>query len=255
MPNTRMNKQKWTNHFQYNKWSYVLVLFLAYMVGDLLFTMTAYRPPNERKVEVELVGAYADIEAAAGQIQVALEAGQAYELARDQAAGIDTAAEDYEVPLQEVVFYSLNYDPEADDETSYYGAQKYMVTLAAQEGDIFILSRDLMDSLVEQGTVLDLKPYIEAGIIDPGERDLSRVTYPEYVEEGMEPTNNECVYALQAESLTGLMETMLFDVTDKYMVIMAYSKNPDTSAVVLQSLIDQFEKDVPEAAVDGEAGE
>lgn len=241
MPNTKLNKQRLSNHFHYNRGSYLFIILASILISDLLFTITAYQPPSERKVDIEVVSAYADIEALAPYAKTALEDGIAYELARDAAAGIDVNAEDYEVPLEEVNFLPLGYDPNGDD--AYYTGQKYMVTLAAQEGDIFILSRDLMEQMVREGLAIDLTPYIESGIIDPGERDLSRVTYPEYynAEEGETFSGNNCIYALQVNTMTGLKETARFDISDKYMVIMVYSQNKDTSAAVMQSLIDQFE--------------
>lgn len=248
MPNTKLTKQRLINHFQYSKWPYILVIALSVMVADLLFTTTQYRAPNARRVDIELVSAYANIEAGVEAERIALEAGQAYELARDEAAGIDVSSEEYEIPLQEVHFYSLGYDPNGDDESAYYGSQKFMVTLAAQEGDIFILTRPLMEDLQSQGVLVDLTPFIESGILDPGDRDLSRVTYPEYVEEGEAPSGRECIYALQATSLTKLWDTMTFDPVDKYMVIMSYSQNQDTAAAVMQSLIDQMEPTPEETA-------
>ena len=225
---------------------YVVIAIVAGMLADILFTMTTYKAPNARRVDIEFVGSYTDFTDAAPYEQAALEAGRAYELARDEAAGVDTAAEDYEVPLEEVLFLSLDYDPYSDD--AYYGQQKYIVTLSAQEGDIFIVSRALMVDLVQQGLAVDLSPYIESGILDPGDRDLSRVTFDEFVEEGEEPTGKECIYALQAETLTKLWSNFSYDYRDTYMVIMPYSQNPDTAAAVMQSLIDQFTPTAEELA-------
>ncbi len=241
MPNTKLSRQKLANHYHYSKYGYLLVALLAALAGDLLFTVTEYRAPNARRVDIELVAAYADTSQSQSYAQTALEAGIAYEIARDAAAGMDTLSEEYEPALQKVEFSSISYDPESSGEESYYGSQKYLVTLAAQEGDIFILSRSLMDELAQDGSLTDLTPYIESGLLNPGDRDLSRGTYPEFVEEGEPATGRECVYALPADSLTGLYSAMSYDVTGKYMVIIGYSQNPDTAAVVMQSLIDQFE--------------
>lgn len=240
MPNTKLTKDRLKNHYQYCKSIYIGIIIAAVMLADVLFTVTAYRSPGERKVEIELVGVYADVANAAPFEQAALEAGQAFERARDEAAGIDVNAADYETQLEQVQYLTVMYDMTSED--AYYDQQRYMVMLAANEGDIFIVDRPMMNDLIDQGLAVDLTPYIESGVIDPGERDLSRVTYPEYVEEGQPATGNQCIYALQTDSMAGLWNNFQYDFREKYMVLMAYSDNQDTSAVVMQTMIEQFEE-------------
>ena len=239
MPNTKITKERFMNHFHYGKYAYLGVIIVCGMLADILFTVTAYRAPDERKVDIEFVGYYSNFEQAEAFQQEALEVGQAYELARDQAAGIDVNAENYELPLEEVNFLQLMYDMNGED--AYYDQQRYMVTLAANEGDIFLVTREMMIGMIDQDLAVDLTPYIESGVIQPGERDLSRVTFPETVNPGEPATGKECIYGLQADTLAGLWNEFDFYYKDKYMVLMSYSSNQDTSAVVMQWLIDEFE--------------
>lgn len=247
MPNTKLTKARIKNHYQYTKSIYIAIIIAAVMISDVLFTVTAYRSPGNRSVDIELVGVFADTENAAQFEQAALEAGRAFERARDEAAGIDVNAADYETELEQVQFLTLMYDMNGED--AYYDQQRYMVSLAANEGDIYIVDRTMMNDLINQGLAVDLTPYIESGVIDPGDRDLSRVTYPETVEEGQPATGRQCIYALQTDSMSGLWNELQYDFREKYMVLMVYSANVDTSAAVMQSLIEQFE--VP-LVVDGE---
>lgn len=239
MPNTKLTKARLKNHYQYSKSFYLVIIIVAVMLADVAFTVTTYRSPGNRTVDIELVGTYSNTDKAAPFAQVALEAGQAFERARDEAAGVDVNAENYEPALEQVQFLTMMYDMTSED--AYYDQQRYMVSLAANEGDIFIVERTMMNDLIKQGLAVDLTPYIESGIIDPGERDLSRVTYPETVEDGQPATGKQCIYALQTDSMSGLWNELQYDFREKYMVLMAYSDNIDTSAVVMQSLIDQFE--------------
>ena len=250
MPNTKLTKDNLKNHLHYNKTAYLIILVVAIFVGDLLFSITTYRAPNARNVEVELVCGYADTEKLIPYEETALEAMKAYETERDRAAGIDVDAAGYQPQVYSVNFLLLGYDPNGEE--AYYGAQKYMVTMAAQEGDIFIVERGLMEGLVHDGLAVDLTPYIESGVIDPGDRDLSRVTFNEYVdvEAGEKQTGNTCVYALQAGEMTGLWDAAQFNPTDKYMVLMGYSENQDTAAAMMQWMIDEFEPDEAETADD-----
>ena len=156
-------------------------------------------------------------------------------------------AEDYECALQEVQFLTVEYDDtSSDSETSYYGYQKYMVTLAAQEGDIYILSRRQLIELIEQNAVVPLDGYIERGVIDPGDRDLGNVTFDEY-DDDEQTTGERHVYALQASSLTGMNDALSFNPEGKYMAIVRFSQNPDTAAAVMQEMIELFESPADEA--------
>ena len=115
MPKTKMNVARWKNHFLYAKYVYIAIAVVAAMLADILFTVTAYRSPNERRVDIEFVGPYSEFgEKTAVFEQIALEAGIAYERKRDEAAGIDVNAEDYEAPLELVEFISLDFDHYAD---------------------------------------------------------------------------------------------------------------------------------------------
>lgn len=248
MPNTKMTKERMINHFQYGKMIYIAIIIVAVMLADIVFTVTAYRAPGERKVDIYLVSHNSDVSNAAPYEQIALEAGQAFEKARDEAAGIDVENKAYETALEEVNFYSLIYD--LYSENAAYDQERFMMTVATHEGDIFIVSRDLMNYMVEEGLAADLTGYIESGVIDPGDRNLLKVTYPEFVEKNQPATGKNCIYALQADTMNGLWEAFDFNYSlDMYMVLMSYSDNPDTSAAVMQSLIEQFDN-VQEAAAE-----
>ncbi len=245
MPNTKLTKERLRVHFQYGKVIYIAIAIVAVMLADVLFTVTAYRSPGERKVDIYLVSHNVDVTNAAPYAQIALEAGQAYERERDAAAGIDVESASYKPTLEAVEFCGMEYD--AYSENAAYDQQRYMMTLAAQEGDIYIVSRGMLENMIADGLAVDLTPYIESGVINPGDRNLLKVTYPEYVPKGQPATGKECVYALQAESLNGLWDAFRYNyTTGVYMVLMSYSDNMDTSAAVMQSLIDQFE--LPAAA-------
>ena len=252
MPNTKLTRDKLKNHFQYSKMLYLVVMVTAALIGNLVFTVTVYRPPNERRIDIELVGLYADTELSGARDAKAslLAAGQDFERERDASSGADQE-KDYELPLQEVEFISLQYDPESSSEENYYAAQKFMVMLAAQEGDIYVLSRSLMAQLAEQNTLVPLDDYIASGVIDPGDRQLGRVTFDEVDDDGI-ATGVQHVYALQAGTLEGMYQTLNYDPYEKYIAIVAFSRNPDTAAAVVQEMINMFETAEPTEDADSE---
>lgn len=227
MPNTRMTKQKWVNHWRYNKFQYLLIIAVCVLCGDLLYQVTAYRAPNERKVDFQLVAEYSDADFFTPYAEVALKAGQAFD---------DT--------LEEVNFYSLMYSGGSDD---VYGAQKYMVMIGANEGHVYFVNHELMEQLVLQGAALPLNDLIDAGHLKTTpEMDLSKVTYTVKDDEALSALGDK-VYAMPIGELYGAMtDDVHYDVRGKYAVIMIYVPNPETTAVVLQSVIDQLTAPAPE---------
>jgi hypothetical protein len=77
MPNTKLTKQALSNHYHYSKMMYIALIAVALMAGDLIYSAAEYKPPNERKVEIEMVGSYAAVERLDEVAQIALAAGQA----------------------------------------------------------------------------------------------------------------------------------------------------------------------------------
>ena len=237
MPKTKYSKEYLKNHFFYSRWVYLVVVLVALGAAEITFTVTRYQAPNARRVDIELLGGYADLSNTADAEKALLAAGQAYELARDEANGVDTSASDYEVPLQEVGIYNINYSGTVSDNDDYYAGQKYMVMLAAQEGDIYIVTREMLESLVDECGIAPLDPFIESGLLSTEGVDLDDVTFDEApYNEGDEPSGNRYVYALPADNLVGLARNYSYPVSGRYIVIMAYSQNQDTAAAVVREL-------------------
>lgn len=248
MPKTKYTKEYLKNHFSYSRWVYLIAVLVAVGAAEIIFTVTRYQAPNARRVDIELLGGYADLNDT-GVVQAAedalLAAGQAYELERDQKNGVDTDAAEYEIPLEEVNIYNINYTGDASSEEDYYSGQKYMVMLAAQEGDIYIVNRDLLEGLVADGGAAPLDEFIESGLLSAEGVDLEDVTFDEPVyDEEDEPTGNRYIYALPADRLAGLSKTYAYPVSGRYIVIMSYSQNQDTAAAVVRELFNLYGAEV-----------
>ena len=141
------------------------------------------------------------------------------------------------MPLQEVGIYNINYSGTVSNNDDYYAGQKYMVMLAAQEGDIYIVTREMLESLVDECGIAPLDPFIESGLLSTEGVDLDDVTFDEApYNEGDEPSGNRYIYALPADSLVGLARNYSYPVSGRYIVIMAYSQNQDTAAAVVREL-------------------
>ena len=116
-------------HFAYNWWKYLLVALLAFGLVDLLYSVTSYKSPAEKKVEFYVYGLM-DQE----KLTDYMEEVRASEM------------EDMEVmtPLQLL-----------DDD--YYGPMQLMTYMAAGEGDVYLLPRDQFVSGASGGSFLPLE--------------------------------------------------------------------------------------------------
>ncbi|MDO4547859.1 MAG: hypothetical protein Q4D04_07175 [Clostridia bacterium] len=231
MPDTRITKDSLKNHFHYRKWIYVIIIAVCYFVTDLIYTMTEYRPPDERKVDFQLVqSGIVDTEAMQAVADAAL-----------------IEAQQFDPTLEQVEFISLSYSGNAEEDI--YGVQRYVVMIAAQEGDVWILSNELFLSLYIEGAVLPLDDYICEGILDVPADAVEEYTLYEPSGQMDEddnyiiPTSGEKhVYACPASLMPGI-ERYGYDTQGKCAVIMSYSANPETSAKVLASVIGLLSED------------
>ena len=226
MPDTRITKENLKNHLHYGKWIYVLIAVVAWFAVDLVYQMTEYRPDRYHKVDVQLVG-----NSVFGDEGLNAVAEKALEAVKPQDAR-----------LEEVNILSIAYSGDASADV--YGAQKYTVMLAANEGSVWFINRMLLENMVAQGGALPLDGYIESGALPKA----LAVTLPEADEDG-NPTGASHVYGVDVSGL-GLMlsDDIGYDSRDKVAVIFGACVNPDTAVAVLNSLITQLTGPAPESA-------
>lgn len=225
MPDTRLSKTRVKNHLHYGKWIYIGIAVIAFLVVDLVYTMTEYRPDRYHRVDIQLVGnSIFDDEALQAVAQKAL-------------ADVSPADE----KLEEVNIYNISYSGDAT--TDIYGAQKYTVMLAEGSSAIYVVNRELLDNLIAQGGAMPLEPFVESGIL-PAELAVS---LPEADEDG-NPTSVHRIFAVDLSGLGRMMgDDIAFNIRDKYAVIFAGCVNPDTAARVLRSMIDQLTGPEPDS--------
>ena len=127
---TPINSRTLKQHLAYSWWKYLLVAVLAFGLVDLLYSVTAYRSPADKRVEFYVYG------------QMDQEKLTAYmENVRK------TEMDDMEVmtPLQLL-----------DD--GYYGSMQLMTYMAVGEGDVYLLPRDEFVTGASGGLVLRAPP-------------------------------------------------------------------------------------------------
>ena len=126
---TPLDSKALKQHLAYSWWKYLLVAVLAFGLVDLLYSVTAYRSPADKKVEFYVYGQIDQ-----DKLTAYMESVRASEMA------------DMEVmePLQLL-------------EDEYYGPMQLMTYMAAGEGDVYLLPRDQFVTGASNGYFLPLE--------------------------------------------------------------------------------------------------
>lgn len=130
---TPVNRNNLKQHLTYNWWKYALLIALAIGVTNLLYTVTAYRSPPEKKVEFYVYG-YANGDSLNEYME-------------------RVRAESF--PDMEVMQSTTMLDD------STYGPMQLTTYIAAGEGDLYLLPRDQFISLASGSAFLPLEEDAE----------------------------------------------------------------------------------------------
>ena len=130
---TPVNRRTLKQHLTYNWWKYILLLVIGIFGVDLLYTVTAPRIPEDKKVDFYISGS------------VDLESLEQYaeKVRIEEMPNLET--------IQIVTLYM-------DDQ---YGPMQLMTYIAAGEGDIYLLSREDYLSLASEGAFVALEENLE----------------------------------------------------------------------------------------------
>lgn len=124
--------------------------------------------------------------------------------------------------LEEISFYDIPLMTEANEMPQDQGGlalqQKLMVTIGAQQGDIFIFSQKSFDVFAKQGLFIDLEPYIKEGTIqvDPSLEYKAKV-------ENDDGTSETMLCGISVDG-NKVLESIGYNTKGKVLGIPAYSK-------------------------------
>lgn len=236
MPDTRITKERLKNHWVYSSWKYLLMVVIFVAGWNLTYSVTEYKPPREKRLEMYVLS-------------------QAFNDENIRALAQEMSPEfvgEEEGDMEALNFYTMSYG--GSDDT--YGPQVLMTRLASHEGDIYMVDEQTMSSFISQELALPLDEYIAAGALNVDGIDLETGTRAEPI--GEDESGNtlygstRLVYALPAEQLYGMLENELVDNRGMYFVIMSYTDKPDACVELLNALIDRFKEDKPQWIIDAE---
>ncbi len=210
MADNRLTSKRIKNHLTYSWWKYLLCTVLCVMGVDLLFAVTAYRPPADKQIELYLCNGYADA------------------LTLEETLWPELLAR---YPEQEELAV-LNIDLTAGD---IYAPMQFAAYVAAQQGDVCLLPENEVQRMAGDdmaSVFVNLTPYIESGVIDvSGLGDAQDVLVP--------AADGTGVYAIAVDALQGL-GAYGCDPSGGMLCVMNYGGNLDTAAGMVGMLIELF---------------
>lgn len=213
MTDKRLTKKRLKNHFAYNWWKYALSAAISAMLVSIVFAVTEYRPPAEKKVELYVLNSYIETETFQQDFWPELQARK---------------------PEQEALTV-LNIN--LTDSSNIYAPMQFSTYVAAQQGDLFLISRDEMLKITYDGAqeaLVELTDYLDSGVIDAAGLDLAQGT----LDRGDGTT---AVYAIPAGTLTGLSQYGN-NPENSFLCIPLYTKNADTAAALIGLMVERLQR-------------
>ena len=205
MANQRLTKKRLKNHWAYSWWKYALAAAVSAMLVSVVFAVTEYRPPDDKKVEFYVLNSYMDTETMQADFWPQLQAKK---------------------PEQEkLTVININLT----DSSNIYAPMQFSTYVAAQQGDLFLISRDELLKITADGAdeaLVELTDYLKSGAIDAQDIDLVKGT----LDRGDGTT---------ADTLTGLSQYGN-DPKNSLLCIPMYSKNADSAAALIELMLEKL---------------
>lgn len=205
------------NHLRYHFWVYVLIAGLSFLLWGLVYTQTSYRPPQDKRIDLYIQGGAAQSETVNEYLRPIWE---------------ET------VPEMEAVQAVMLLSPGGQND--YYATTQLTVYLSAAEGDIYILTSEDFKRLASQGVFVNLSDYIDNGLLDLGDLDLSagRVAQVQIDAQGQAKyTGTTGLYGIPAKELYGFAKDLMIDNRDLVMAIALNSGNEENAVRFLEGLV------------------
>lgn len=126
---TPVTSDRLKQHFAYNWWKYLLIAVIGFGLVDLIYTVTAYRPPRDKKIGFYVYG---------------------YTNDEELTAYLDHVRETEMSDMEEISSVQL-----INDES--YGPMQLMTYFTTGEGDVYLLSRETFLNYAPDGAFVPLE--------------------------------------------------------------------------------------------------
>lgn len=206
-----IRKAKWRMHYQYDLWKYVVFILVAVFAIGLLYQATAPRPAPDRWIKV-------------------MAAGSVYS---HELTLLAEKAMEEELPDQQIdigVTGSTPGQPDSDAMT------KITVMFAAQDGDVYIMRKELFEEYAPQEVFVPLEDLIASGDLVASE------TQPDWAYGVGLASGEKHLYGICLEELPGLRYVM--DDPSQYVISMTtYSVNQKNALRFINWLLEDMQQE------------
>ena len=223
---TKLSWHEVRNHLRYQGWLYLLFCVLAFGLTSLVYTQTAYRPPQDRRIDLYIRSSSAEQE----QVNAFLEP------VWRQA-----------VPEMELVNAVLLMS--AGGANDYYADMQLVTYIAAAEGDIYMLPSSEFKRFASQGAFVALDDAIRDGRVDVSNLSLAagRVKLVETDSDGTTTVVGEArQYGIPTKELYNFATELLIDNRDMVLAVAVNSGNEQAALTFLDALIQRARGEKPD---------
>lgn len=227
---TPVDKTHIRNHLAYSGWKYALLAVLSIFCWSLIYTQTAYRSPQDKRIDVYIKSSTVSTEMADKFMEPIWKS---------------------TVPSMEVVS-SVSLLNSSD----YSAVMQLQVYLAAGEGDIYILPAQDYRTYAASETFLQLDDLIASGVINVDGINLdgaSVMVVDDYDDEGSPIyTGEKGVFGIPMDTLYAFMDGMQLDNRGMYMCIAANNQNDENVIPFFNALLQAGRGEQPEWLTESE---
>ncbi len=210
---TPLEKKTLRTHLTYNSWKYLVVVLASIFGWNLIYTMTAYRSPENLRVDLYIQSATATNESVD--------------------AFMKPIWDEY-IPDMETVTSVLLTSTTSDD---VYANMQLSVYIMAGEGDIYILTSEDFKNYASQGAFIDLTTYVENGMLNLEGIDTAAGYVATVDDEGI-PTGEKQFFGIPAYTLDSFKSGMNVYNNDLVIAVTSFSNNEENVIKFLNGLID-----------------
>lgn len=211
---TPLTRENIRNHFTYSLWKYALVAVAAIFGWSLIYTTTAYRSPQDKRIDLYVQSSTATSEMIDAFIQPIWEA---------------------TVPEMETV---QSVTLMANDE--YSTTMQITTYVYAGEGDIYFLTEQYFKSLAGAGAFLPLEGLVEDGTLQLDDVDLKKgyiTVVDEYNEQDEPIQTSQHLFGIPLDSFYGYMNGMLLDNRGMYAAVLVNNQNDENVIPFFNALL------------------
>ena len=230
---TPLTRKKLSDHLTYHGWKYIVLVAGAILGWNLIYAQTAYRVPQEKRIDVYIKSA-----------------------TTSQAVADAFLEKIWKESVPEMELVSSTLMSSASD---YSSEMQMSVWIAAGEGDIYILPSSDFKSYASAGAFLNLQAFVDDGTIPVEDVDLSAGKVCAAV--GSDAQGNAVyddelqLYGIPLDSYYGYMEGMSLDNRGMVMCVLAANRNDANVLPFMGALLRAGEGEPPSWLFENGAGE